>query len=167
MPVTLIAKPVLLVALPTVMNVQTLKRRKNTDNAKKIVECKDDEWNNEGVCEKCHKACESCEGPSASLEGDGCLVCKTGYERNEADECNKCEGYLKEGICKPCSFACKTCNGPFALKDDTIGCLECNDGYYESADIKCVPCDKKCKTCSGKPFWCTSCEDSGELDEAT
>lgn len=127
---------------------------------KKIVHCESDEWNNDRVCEKCNKACETCEGSSASLEGGGCLECKEGYKKNEAGECDKCEGYLESERCKPCQEACKTCDGPTHFLNSGWGCIECNDGFYESININCEKCDKNCKTCEGQASKCTSCSES-------
>jgi len=51
--------------------------------------CKDTQYadNEDYKCKKCNDACETCEGPGASLYGDGCLECAEGFELDSVGDC--------------------------------------------------------------------------------
>jgi len=58
------------------------------------VECENDEFADGQSCSKCDIACETCEGPTASLNANGCLKCSKGYKKDDKGNCSTCIGYI-------------------------------------------------------------------------
>ena len=146
----------------------------------------------EKSCEKCHRSCGECKGPSeldcivcsdsnASLLSE--CECNLGYF-GDSWNCQECVEYCE--VCQN-SLTCKKCQANYYLQPNYLCALSCpteyykdtesmecrkvsdssgdacSSGYYESSG-ECIKCHYSCKTCNGGTSSnCLTCSDSREL----
>ncbi|KAF5907317.1 proprotein convertase subtilisin/kexin type 5-like, partial [Clarias magur] len=122
----------------------------------------------EKKCERCHKNCETCDGPNE----DDCISCNYPSDVRYNGAClSTCPTgtYQDKNECRESGvFHCKSCYEGFRMFGGMCSSL-CLAGEYAistSPEPKCVPCDPSCLECKGAgPFNCTSCHAVHRLSE--
>ena len=103
--------------------------------------CLNETYNNNYICEDCHKDCKECDGPY-TINKSNCLSCvsedKYLYFGNCIDECQRANSYyfngsINQNICKCELIQCKTCSIE-SLNQNLCTSCDTEEGYYPKYD---------------------------------
>ena len=110
--------------------------------------CLDGTYNNNYMCENCHKDCKKCDG-NYTIDNTNCLSCSSEskylYFGNCIDECPRKSFYynetMEQNICKCELSQCKTCSIN-SLNENLCTSCDIEEGYfpiYDDLYIKILP----------------------------